>query len=330
MNLDQFPRFPLAHLPTPLEPLERLQKFLGGPRLYIKRDDCTGLATGGNKTRKLEFLIGQALKQGATAVVSAGGLQSNHVRQTAAAAARAGLKCHLVLDHRVPIDTEAYRTGGNFLLDRLLGALAHICGPGETRAGKTAQLLADLRARGENPYDIPVGGSNETGALGYVAMIGELLAQARDRGISLDRIVVGSSSGGTQAGLVTGRALAGADIAITGIDVDGEPETLRAKMQTIARDCAGRLGRPQAIGPDACRIVPGYSAPGYGQPNAGMIEALKLLASLEGILLDPVYTGKAMAGLIDMIRKGQIEKNETVVFVHTGGTPALSAYADRL
>jgi L-cysteate sulfo-lyase len=329
MDLDAFPRFPLVHAPTPLEPLARLQNFLGGPRLYIKRDDCTGLAIGGNKTRKLEFLIGQALKLGATAVVSAGGLQSNHVRQTAAAAAKAGLKCHLVLDHRVPIDTEAYRVGGNFLLDRLLGAVTHICASGETRAGKVDQVVAALRARGEKPYDIPVGGSNEIGALGYVSMMGELLDQAKDGQVSIDRIVVGSSSGGTQAGLVTGRALAQAAVAIMGIDVDGEPEILRAKVQSIARQCALKLGLQKELAPDAFELASGYSAPGYGQPNAGMIEAVGLMASLEGILLDPVYTGKAMAGLIDLIRKGRFGKDETIVFVHTGGTPALSAYADR-
>jgi D-cysteine desulfhydrase family pyridoxal phosphate-dependent enzyme len=329
MDIDQFPRFPLAHAPTPLEPLERLQRFLGGPRLYIKRDDCTGLATGGNKTRKLEFLIGEALKIGATAVVSARGLQSNHVRQTAAAAAKAGLKCYLVLDHKVPIDTEAYRATGNFLLDRLLGAVTHICAPGETRAGKTEDVMLDLRARGENPYNIPVGGSNEVGALGYVSMLDELLRQAKDARLHVDRIVVASSSGGTQAGLVTGRALAQADVAITGIDVDGEPEILLAKVQSIASECALRLGLRQETRPEVYELVRGYAAPGYGQPNTGMIEAVKFLASLEGILLDPVYTGKAMAGLIDMIRKGRFAKDEAVVFVHTGGTPALSAYADR-
>jgi L-cysteate sulfo-lyase len=330
MDLDRFPIFPLAHKPTPLEPLERLSRHLAGPRLYIKRDDCTGLATGGNKTRKLEYLIGQALKDGATTIVSAGGLQSNHVRQTAAAAAKAGLTCHLVLDHRVPIDTEAYRSGGNFLLDRLLGATTHICKPGETRAGRTAQLLAELRAQGERPYDIPVGGSNALGALGYAAMMGELQGQAQDAGISLDRIVLASSSGGTLAGLLAGRALAGAETTVTGVDVDGDPDTLAQKVLAIARDCATSLGLGANAMPAAVELVRGYAAPGYGQPNAGMIEAVKLMATLEGILLDPVYTGKGMAGLIDLIRKDRIGKDETVVFVHTGGTPALSAYADRL
>jgi L-cysteate sulfo-lyase len=328
MHLDPFPRFPLAHLPTPLEPLDRLRDFLGGPHLYIKRDDCTGLAIGGNKTRKLEFLIGDALKQGATAVISEGGLQSNHVRQTAAAAAKAGLKCHLVLNRNVPIDKPAYTAGGNLLLDRLLGAAIHICDAGETRDGKAETLLSELRAQGEVPYRIPTGGSNDVGAFGYAALIFELLQQARDAGLSIDRIVVASASGGTQAGLVVGKELAGADLSVIGIDVDGEWETLMASVQSIAQDCARKIGLQREIRPDAFDLARGYAAPGYGMPNPGMIEAVGLLARLEGILLDPVYAGKAMAGLIDMVRQGRFGKDEVVVFIHTGGTPALFAYAD--
>jgi len=328
MNLQEFPRFPLIHAPTPLEPLERLQKFLGGPRLYIKRDDCTGLALGGNKARKLEFLIGDALKSGATAIISEGGLQSNHVRQTAAAAAKAGLKCHLVLDHKVPIDSEIYRTNGNFLLDRLLGAVTHICGPGETRAARIDTLASDLRARGEVPYCIPTGGSNDVGALGYASLMLELLQQASDLRLSFDRIVAASSSGGTLAGLAIGRELAQADVSIMGVDVDGDPDTLLATVQSIAQQGALKVGSRRGTRSDATEIVGGYAAPGYGLPNPGMIEAVNLLARLEGILLDPIYTGKAMAGLIDMVRTGRFEKDETVVFIHTGGAPALFAYAD--
>jgi len=328
MHLQEFPKFPLVHAPTPLEPLERLQQFLGGPRLYIKRDDCTGLALGGNKTRKLEFLVGEALKSGTTAIISEGGLQSNHVRQTAAAAAKVGLKCHLVLDHSVPIDTAIYRTGGNFLLDRLLGAVTHICVAGEMRAAKIDALASNLRARGEVPYYIPTGGSNEVGALGYVSLMLELLQQAKDSRLSFGKIVVASASGGTQAGLVIGKELAQADLTVMGIDVDGDPDTLLAIVQSIAKECALKVGLRQGIRADAYELVRGYATPGYGLPNPGMIEAVKLMASLEGILLDPVYTGKAMAGLIDMVRMGRFGKDETVVFIHTGGTPALFAYAD--
>lgn len=200
MPLSNFPRLALAHLPTPLEPLDRLRRHIGGPRLYIKRDDCTGLALGGNKTRKAEFLIGAALAAGATIIVSEGGLQSNHVRQTAAAAAKAGLKCHLVLDHQVPIGTSLYRENGNLLLDRVLGAVTHVCRDGKTRADTIAGLLPSLRAEGEVPYFIPVGGSNETGALGYVAAALELLQQEKEAGIAIDRVLFATGSGGTQAG----------------------------------------------------------------------------------------------------------------------------------
>jgi len=328
MHLDEFPRFPLVHGITPLEPLARLQKFLGGPRLYIKRDDCTGLALGGNKTRKLEFLIGEALKTGATAVVSEGGLQSNHVRQTAAAAAKAGLKCHLALNRNVPIDKPVYQSNGNLLLDRLLGAVTHICDAGETRAARAEKVVADLRRQGESPYRIPKGGSTGVGALGYAALMQELLQQAKDLGLSIDRIVAASSSGGTQAGLVVGRTLAQSHVSVLGVDVDGEPDELLAEVRSIARDCAGKVGLGREMPADAFEIVRGYAAPGYGMPNPGMIEAVTLLARLEGILLDPVYSGKAMAGLIDLVRQGRFAKDETVVFVHTGGTPALFAYAD--
>jgi L-cysteate sulfo-lyase len=328
MQLDDVPRFSLVHAPTPLQPLERLTKHLGGPQLFIKRDDCTGLALGGNKTRKLEFLIGEALKQGATAIVSEGGIQSNHVRQTAAAAVKAGLRCHLVLERNVPIDDPIYRSNGNFLLDRLLGATLHICKPGETRAARSERLVSELRAQGEVPYHIPTGGSNPVGALGYVAGMLELLQQAEAEGLSLDRIVAACSSGGTQAGLLVGRELARSDAAILGVDIGGDFPGLTAKIQSIAEGCAQRVGMPPSLRPAAIEIDAGYAAPGYGMPNAGMLEAVKLMATLEGILLDPVYTGKAMAGLIGMIREGRFGREETVVFIHTGGMPALFAYPD--
>lgn len=325
-----FPRFPLAHLPTPLEPLERLRAALGGPRLYIKRDDCTGLALGGNKTRKLEFLIADALASQATAIVTEGGLQSNHVRQSAAAAAaaRAGLACHLVLDHAVPVQTEIYRSNGNLLLDRLLGATVHLCAAGETRAARIARLMDELRAEGRTPYHIPTGGSNAIGALGYAMALLELLRQAEDNGIAVDHVVVASGSGGTQAGLVLGAALAQSAISVIGIDIDDDPEHVLALVQSIARAAADKLGVSGAFPAAAFELARGHAAPGYGQPNDRMIEAVSLLARLEGIVLDPVYTGKAMAGLIDMIRRGRFGTEETVVFLHTGGAPGLFAYAN--
>ena len=322
-------RYGLAHLPTPLEPLDRLREHLGvGARLFIKRDDCTGLALGGNKTRKLEYLIGDALRQGATAVISEGGLQSNHVRQTAAAAARAKLGCHLVLDHKVPVDTPNYRGNGNFLLDRVLGATVHLCAKGEARAARMQTVAAELRRQEQVPYLIPTGGSNEVGALGYVAAMQELQQQAAAAGLAIDRIVSASSSGGTQAGLLAGKALTGARAKVSGVDVDGDPDTMVAEVTRIAALCAPKVGvAARQLSP--VDIVRGHCGEGYGIPTPGMTEAVGLLARLEGIVLDPVYTGKAMAGLIAMLRSGEIGPRETVVFIHTGGAPALFAYDDR-
>jgi L-cysteate sulfo-lyase len=330
MPLSKFPRFPLAHLPTPLEPLDRLRDHLGGgPRLYIKRDDCTGLALGGNKTRKAEYLIGAARAAGATAIITEGGLQSNHVRQTAAAAARAGLQCHLVLNENVPIKTAIYRENGNMLLDRVLGAIVHLCAPGETRAAAIQRLLPALKQDGAVPYVIPTGGSNEVGALGYAAAALELQRQAQDSGIGIDRVLFSTASGGTQAGLVVGMALAEAGTQVLGIDVENEADSLLADVRRIAQACAAKVGLKRALRDDAFAIRSGYAGEGYGIPTPGMIEAVGLLARLEGIVLDPVYSGKAMAGLIDLVRAGQFGGDETIAFIHTGGTPALFAYADR-
>jgi L-cysteate sulfo-lyase len=329
-TLSEFPRYRLAHLPTPLEPLERLRRHIGGPRLYIKRDDCTGLALGGNKTRKAEFLIGAALAEGATAVVTEGGLQSNHVRQTAAAAAKAGLKCHLVLDHQVPIDTALYRENGNMLLDRMLGATVHLCEAGETRADAVGRLLPRLRAQGEVPYHIPTGGSNETGALGYAAAALELLEQAKAAGIAIDRVVFATASGGTQAGLIVGMALAKARTQVLGIDVENEADALLLDVRKVANACARKVGLDGALPDEAFHIRGGYAGAGYGIPTDAMREAVGLLARLEGIILDPVYSGKAMAGLIDLARTGYFGADETIAFIHTGGMPAMFAYADRL
>ena len=328
MLLDNFPRFPLVHTPTPLEPMDRLRREIGGPKLYIKRDDCTGLALGGNKARKLEFLIGEALKQGATVVISEGGLQSNHVRQTAAAAAKAGLKCHLVLNHAVPIATDAYRNGGNMMLDKLLGAVVHLCKPGEARQARAQKGLAGQPAKGEVPNLIPTGGSNALGSLGYVALTLELAQQAAAAGIVIDHLVVAGGSGGTQAGLIAGKAAAKARHKIIGIDIDGEYDAVVAEVNTVTQETAALLKLPLSNLKEEVEVVRGYAEPGYGQPNPEMIRAVKLLATLEGILLDPVYTGKAMAGLLGLIAKGRFREDETVVFLHTGGMPALFAYGE--
>lgn len=328
MQLGRFPRFRLAHTPTPLEPLTRISAAVGGPQLFIKRDDCTGLAMGGNKTRKLEFLIGAALAQGASDVITEGGLQSNHVRQTAAACARAGLSCHLVLNRNVPGRAPVYERSGNLLLDHLLGARLHVCAADEPRAERIARLTAELERGGRKPFHVPTGGSNAIGALGYAALAAEIVQQANERGLVFDHAVVASSSGGTQAGLIVGMQAINAGIEVIGVDIDDDPDHVTGLVTTISAACADLIGLPRPVAGDAVVLARGHAAPGYGLPNAAMTDAVAMMAREEGILLDPVYSGKAFAGLLAEIARGRFERNETVVFIHTGGTPALFAYAD--
>jgi D-cysteine desulfhydrase family pyridoxal phosphate-dependent enzyme len=326
MDLDNIPRIALAHLPTPLEPMERLGAELGVPRLLVKRDDCTGLALGGNKTRKLEFLMAEALEAGADCVITAGGLQSNHVRQTAAAATKLGLAAHLVLTRKVPWRKDDYDRAGNILLDRLLGAEIHILPAGGDRTAGMDTLAAKLRAAGGRPYIIPLGGSNATGALGYVVCARELLIQAEALRGGLDTIVLASSSGGSQAGLVAGLAALGHPARVIGVEVDGARDGVAAAVREVAAATAERLD----LGPDevAARVevIAGYGGPGYGLPTPEMRRAVEMAARHEGLLLDPVYSGKAMAGLIGLISEGRFRPDDRVVFLHSGGTPALFAY----
>lgn len=321
-----FPRFALAHRPTPLAEMERLRAALGPgcPRLFIKRDDCTGLAFGGNKTRKLEFLVGAALAGGADTLVSTGAVQSNHARQTAAAAAAAGLSCTLVLFNIVPYDGAAYRRSGNFLLDGLLGADVEIVPAGTPQRETFERIFTSLRAQGRKPYFVPTGGSNLTGALGYAAAYGELLEQLREQGIVATRVIHASSSGGTQAGLIAGRALAGEGPRVEGINVyRPDHDAMADSIAKLAAETAAKLGLAKA---GDTILHGGVLGAAYGLPTPAMREAVTLLARTEGILLDPVYTGKAMAGLLNLIRTGAIGADETIVFLHTGGAPALFAY----
>jgi L-cysteate sulfo-lyase len=325
MDLAQFPTFSLVHRPTPLEHLQHLSAALDGPEIYIKRDDCTGLAFGGNKTRKLEFLIGDALEKSATTIVSVGSMQSNHVRQTAAAAVKAGLKCELVLDWRVPWTQAAYGNSGNILLDRLLGATVHLCSKDEGRDDKANEVMAAIEARGEKGYFIPTGGSNAVGSLGYVDCAIEIVEQAKQQNIKVDHVVLASGSGGTQAGMMVGLAGVDSGISCIGIDIDHDPVGVRAEVTSIVAQTAKLLG----ISPQTTfELAEGYGAPEYGMPNDKTIDAINQLAQTEAIILDPVYTGKAMAGLIDMIAKNLFGKDETIVVVHTGGGPGLFAYSD--
>jgi D-cysteine desulfhydrase family pyridoxal phosphate-dependent enzyme len=323
--LSGFPRIPLGHGPTPLERLERLSAHLG-VEVWIKRDDCTGLAFGGNKVRKLEYLLAEARAQGHDAVVTVGGVQSNHARQTAAAAARLGLRCELVLPRIVAGRTGPYEETGNVLLDHLLGARVHIVPDPAAATARVAEVLAEVAAGGGSAAFFPAGGSTSTGALGYVRAALELCGQAREAGIGFDRLVVAVSTGGTLAGLVVGHVSADATTRITGIAVSG-PATIAAEAtRTLAEEAAARIG--VALPSGRFEVRDGYLGDGYGIATAAMREAVATCARLEGILLDPVYTGKAMAGLFDLARRGQITARERVLFWHTGGAPALFAYPE--
>jgi len=338
MSIGSQPRFRLAALPTPLQELGNLRAALGGagvcPRILMKRDDLTGLAFGGNKARKLEFIVGDALRQGATVLVTSGAAQSNHARMTAAAARSSGMKAVLVLTS----DSERPALQGNLLLDKLLGAEIHLIPAnadprlptGDQEVTKIAQIVEDLRQRGERPYLIPIGGSSAVGTLGYVSGTLELVSQLFQLGREPSRLYYANGSRGTQAGLVLGAKLYSAPYAVHGIAVSGgEPEKIERALR-IANAASEILGASVRISAEDLLNDGNYIGPGYGIATAECIEAIRLLARSEGIFLDPVYTGKAMAGMIDHIRRGVIHSSDTVIFVHTGGTPALFAHAEHL
>jgi L-cysteate sulfo-lyase len=326
MHLARFPRVRFAHLPTPLEPMPSLTRLLDGPQLYVKRDDCTGLATGGNKTRKLEFLLGDALARGADTLITHGAVQSNHVRQTAAAARRYGLRCAALLERRVPGYGPTYETAGNVLLDRLLGAELRFVAPDSDMDAACAGLAEEIRARGGKPYYIPGGGSNPVGALGYVNAALELLQQANDLGVRIDGVVHATGSTGTQSGLVCGLEGANAGIDVLGVCVRRPAVAQEEAVYETASATAEYLGIKRGLERARVRANGDYVGPGYGVPTAATIDAIRLAAEHEGLLLDPVYSGKAMAGLIDLCRNGFFTRGQTVVFLHTGGAAALFAY----
>ncbi len=329
MNLARFPRIRLGHGPTPLEPMERLSARLGGPKLWIKRDDCTGLSTGGNKTRKLEYLMADAVGQGADIVITQGATQSNHARQTAAACAKLGLACHILLEDRTGYRGAAYTQSGNVLLDKLHGAGVERRPGGADMAAEMEAVAERLRAEGRRPYVIPGGGSNPVGALGYVAAALELVAQAAEIGLRIDHLVHATGSAGTQAGLVAGLVALNSGIPVLGIGVRAPRERQEANVLALARRTADHLDLPEGtVRPEHVVANCEYVGQGYGIPTEGMVEAIKLVAETEGLLLDPVYSGKGMAGLIDLIRKGRFGAGENVVFLHTGGAVGLFGYPD--
>ena len=326
MNLTKFPRVRITHAPTPLEFMPRLTEELGGPNLFVKRDDCTGLATGGNKTRKLEFLIADAIEKKADTIITQGATQSNHARQTAAIATKMGLKCEILLEDRTKSTDEAYKNSGNVFLDRLYGARMHDRAGGSDMAAEMEGLAEKLRGEGRNPYIIPGGGSNPIGALGYVVCALELVNQFNTQGLNVSHIVHATGSAGTQAGLVTGLEGTRSQIPVLGIGVRAPKPTQEENVFKLAEKTAELLGVPGAVKRESVVANCDYVGEGYGLPTPGMVEAVTMLARLEGILLDPVYSGKGMAGLIDLCRKGHFKKGENVVFLHTGGAVGLYGY----
>jgi len=330
MNLAKFPRRRYTAGQTPIEKLSKLSDALGGPTIYMKRDDLLGLAGGGNKTRKLEFLVADALARGADTLITCGAVQSNHCRLTLAAAVKEGLKCRLVLEERVADSYNPQAAGNNFLF-KLLGVEAIKVVPGGADMMREMQQVAEaVASEGRKAYIIPGGGSNPIGATGYVACAEEILNQMFETGLKIDRVVCASGSTGTHAGLITGFIGNNSNIPVVGINVSRPKDVQEKMVYDLVKQTAAHVGINSAIPGDAVLCFGDYVGPGYSLPTPQMAEAVRMLARLEGILMDPVYTGKAMAGLIDLIRKGFFSKEENVMFVHTGGSPALYVYMEEI
>jgi L-cysteate sulfo-lyase len=328
-RLARFLRLGLAHLPTPLEPMRRLTEHLGGPRLWVKREDATGVGFGGNKLRKLDYVLHGALASKADTLVSGGVVQSNSQRQVAAVAAKLGLECHLAVYHgRLAPPTPEYETSGNALLNRLFGAHLHdVPWTGDRNAAIEA-LCERLRQEGRRPYFVPYGVSNALGAVGYASTVDEIAAQASTAGFYPSAIVHCTGSAATQAGLVVGASIALKGTRVIGIDIDAEPERVRADVVRYAEAAADLLETP--FHETGVEVIGGHAGPGYGVPHAATIDAIKLAGAREALVLDPVYSGKALAGLMALVRAGRWQPSDNVVFVHTGGAPALFAYRSAL
>lgn len=324
-NLNAIPRIKLAHLPTPLEEAKNLSKFLGGPRIFIKRDDLTGISMGGNKVRKLEILMADAISKNADYIVTGGGTQSNHTCQTAAVCNRLGLKSKIILKEPADIDFQ-----GNLLLEKLMGTEIKF-----TKVNNLEEIekeirkeMDELKNKGNRPYYIPLGGSNGFGALAYSLAIEEIAKEAEEKEIKIDRIFTACGTGGTMAGLLLGKKLFNLPFEITGISVGASME-LKENIYKVAGEGSGLIGL-DGINMDEIRTCNDYIGKEYGHMTEGCKEAIEIVAKTEGIFIDPVYTSKCMAGIIDFIRKGHIGKKETIVFIHTGGIPALFSYKDKI
>lgn len=324
MLLARFPRRRYTQTKTPIEKLERLSELLGGPTIYMKRDDMLGLAAGGNKTRKLEFLMADAIEKGADTIITCGSLQSNHCRLTLAAAVKEGLSCHLVLEETSfgKFDPDA---SGNQFLYKLLGAHLHVVKHGSNMLEEMTKVSEALKAEGHHPYIVPLGGSNELGTLGYISCAQEILEQSFEEGITFDHMISANGSGGTCAGLSLGFFGRQAPIQMHLMGVSGDINLQTERVNHLIEKTQDLLGISCQIPKDKLHFYDDYVGEGYAIPTEAMVEAVQMLARVEGILLDPVYTGKAMSGLIDLIRKGKFKKEENVLFIHTGGSPALYA-----
>jgi|SRR5215211_7527776 L-cysteate sulfo-lyase len=328
-KLSRFPHLGLAHLPTPLEPMKRLTEHLGGPRLWVKREDATGIGFGGNKLRKLDYVLHEAVVSNADALVSGGVVQSNSQRQVAAVAARLGLQCHLAVYHgRVSAPTPEYETSGNALLNRLFGAHLYDVPWTGDRNGAIQTLAERLRQEGRRPYVVPYGVSNALGAVSYASAIDEIAAQSSAAGFRPAAVVHCTGSGATQAGLVVGASMTLKGTRVVGIDIDAEPERVRCDVVRYAKGAADLLQTP--FDEAGVEVVAGHAGPAYGVPHEATVEAIKLAGALEGLVLDPVYSGKGLAGLIALVCAGWWRPSENVVFLHTGGAPALFAFQSAL
>jgi D-cysteine desulfhydrase len=325
MYLEKFEKTSLGFFPTPLVELSRLSEFLGGPKIFMKRDDLTGLALGGNKTRKLEYILADALKQGCDTIITAGAAQSNHCRQTAAAAAKLNLECHLLLGGDAPLKAQ-----GNLLLDQLFDC--HIHWTGSNRKGEDiARIFSQLQSEGKKPYIVPYGGSNELGALSFIDAVAEL--QQQNTGAEFSHVIFASSSGGTHAGLILGKQIYNKTFELVGINIDKETNStlpFEQQLTQLVNSTAKIIGLDYSFSESQLILNSDYVGDGYGIVGPQENEAISLTAKLEGILLDPVYTARAMSGLIHLVRSAKFKKNDKLLFWHTGGAPSLFAYADDL
>ena len=322
-NLNKFPKIKLGHFPTPIEHLKNISDYLGGPQIYMKRDDCTGLATGGNKTRKLEFLMADAINKKAELVVTIGAVQSNHARQTAAAATLLGIKCLVILEHRLKNPPAAYLNSGNVFLDKIFGSEIEDCPLDRDVKEFALERVEQIKKKGTNVYFIPGGGSNALGALGYVECVNEIINDKQK--INFSHIVHGTGSAGTQAGLLAGRKFFNYQVPVVGISVRFKKDVQESKVYDVAKDTCNLL-ECEELKKEEVLAFDEYVGDGYGLPTESMKEATHLLAKKEAILLDPVYSGKGFAGMIDLIKKNYFSKQDKLLFIHTGGAVSLFAY----